>query len=229
MCGRFALKSPPSLIAERFGVAGPLPNLTARFNAAPLQDLPVVRLNPDTGERNLHLLRWGLVPVWAKDATIGSKLINARCETLTEKASFRTAFHKRRCLVPADAFYEWKQAGNVKQPYAITTTDNGPFAMAGLWEAWKNPDGLWERTFTIITTTANALLSELHDRMPVILPSAQWPAWLGEEPVSDETLRSLLRPYPAPEMRMWPVSRDVGNVRNDRPDLLDPLEQTRLI
>ncbi|MCW2239621.1 SOS response-associated peptidase [Azospirillum canadense] len=101
--------------------------------------------------------------------------------------------------------------------------------MAGLWEAWKSPDGLWERTFTIITTTANALLSELHDRMPVILPPAQWPAWLGEEPVSDDTLRSLLRPYPASAMRMWPVSRDVGNVRNDRPDLLDPLEQTRLI
>ena len=151
-------------------------------------------------------------------------MLNTRCE----KATFKSAFRKRRCLVPADAFYEWKKVAGGKQPYAVTTTDNGPFGMAGLWEGWKNPDGAWEHTFTLITTKANAAVAELHDRMPVILPPAAWPAWLGEEEASKQELLALLRPY-AGSVRLWPVSRDVGNVRNDRPDLVEPLARGAVV
>lgn len=230
MCGRYTIHIQGDLLAGRFGVSGPAPEASSRYNAAPLQNLPVVRFNAADGERHLSLLRWGLVPSWAKDVSIGSKMINARGETLIEKPAFRAAFKKRRCLIPADAFYELKKEGSGKQPYAIGKTDDGPFAMAGLWEGWKEPaTEEWLHTFTIVTTSANPLLADLHDRMPVILPSSRWAAWLGEDDASEADLVGMLEPFAAEQMRMWSVSRDVGNVRNDRPELLEALPQQALL
>jgi len=225
MCGRYTIHTDPSTIARAFGVAGPLPNVEPRYNAAPLQQLPVVRFNPETGERRLGLLRWGLVPVWAKDPAIGSKMINARQETVRSSGAFRAAFAKRRCLVPADAFYEWRKLdAKTKQPYAIAMVDRSLFAFAGLWEGWKNlATEQWEHTFTIITGEPNAVTAPIHDRMPAILPPEAWPRWLGEEAAGPEDLAALLKPFPAEAMTAWPVHRDVGNVRNDRPDLIERL------
>lgn len=226
MCGRFAIHSPASLIVERFGVTGPIPDVQPRYNAAPLQLLPVVRTHPETRERTLALLRWGLVPVWSKDSTGAARMINARAESVPDKPAFRSAFKKRRCLVPFDNFFEWKKLdAKTKQPYAIGTTSNEkPDAFAGLWEGWKDPTtDEWMHTFTIITTTANEATSEVHDRMPVILPPVAWAAWLGEEEASPDELVALMRPYPADQTRLWPVHRDVGNVRNDRADLVEPI------
>ncbi|MBP2299906.1 SOS response-associated peptidase [Azospirillum picis] len=225
MCGRFAIHSPTDQIAARFGTVGQLPEFGPRYNAAPLQMLPVVRAHPETKERRLGLLRWGLLPVWSKDAAGAARMINARAESVPEKPAFRSAFRKRRCLIPFDNFYEWKADGKAKQPYAIGTTGNEkPDAFAGLWEGWKDPaTGEWLHTFTIITTTANDATRDVHDRMPVILPPADWPAWLGEEEAGDDRLVGLMRPYPADRTRLWPVHRDVGNVRNDRVDLIEPI------
>jgi len=169
MCGRFVQKSPPELLRERFGTVNSVPNYPARYNAAPTDDIAVVRFNPETEQRSLDLLRWGLIPHWAKDPSIGNRLINARAEALAEKPSFRDAFHRRRCLVPADAFYEWRPEGSRKQPYAIAFRDGEPMALAGLWENWRDPEGNWVRTFTIVTTAANDLLQPIHDRMPVVI------------------------------------------------------------
>jgi putative SOS response-associated peptidase YedK len=225
MCGRYTIHSPAPLIASRFGVLGDMPEISPRYNAAPLQTLPVVRRRPEGG-RALSLLRWGLVPVWAKDSKGAAGMINARAESVADKPAFRSAYRKRRCLVPFDNFYEWRTEGKTKQPFAIGTTSNErPDAFAGLWEGWQDKDtGEWLHTFSVITTTANDVAREVHDRMPVILPPDAWAAWLGEEEVSPEELHSLLRPYPADQTRLWPVGKDVGNVRNDRPDLVDPVE-----
>jgi putative SOS response-associated peptidase YedK len=225
MCGRFAIHSPTDQIATRFGVVGQLPEFGPRYNAAPLQMLPVIRTHPETRERTFSLLRWGLVPVWSKDSSGAARMINARAESVPEKPSFRTAFKKRRCLVPLDNFYEWKIEGKTKQPYAIGTTSNEkPDAFAGLWEGWRDPStNEWLHTFTIITTTANDVTAAVHDRMPVILPPAAWAAWLGEEEASADELVALMRPYPADQTRLWPVHREVGNVRNDRADLIEPI------
>lgn len=225
MCGRFAIHSSANQIAARFGAVGQLPEFGPRYNAAPLQMLPVIRTRPETKERTLSLLRWGLVPVWSKDAAGAARMINARAESVPDKPSFRSAFRKRRCLVPFDNFYEWRVEGKPKHAYAIGTTSNEkPDAFAGLWEGWKDPaTNEWLHTFTIITTTANEVTAAVHDRMPVILPPSAWPAWLGEEEVGADDLVALMRPYPADQTRLWLVHRDVGNVRNDRPDLIAPI------
>ncbi|HYH36733.1 MAG TPA: SOS response-associated peptidase [Azospirillum sp.] len=220
MCGRYYISTDADQLARKFGVTGPLPNVEARYNAAPTQSLPVIRRNPETGERVLSLLRWGLIPVWAKDASIGNRMINARRETVATTAAYRTAFQKRRCLIPADGFFEWKKVAGGKQPYAITT-DAPPFVFAGLWEGWKDPATEQRvHTYTIITGPANAATAEVHDRMPVILPEEHWGAWLGE--VDGADLGAMLQPYPAERTRFWPVSKSVGNVRNDSADLLTP-------
>lgn len=225
MCGRFAIHTNASTILERTGAKGPAPEFGARYNAAPTQSLPVVRRHPDSGDRVLGLLRWGLVPVWAKDAGIGAKMINARAESLSEKPAFRNALRKRRCLVPFDAYYEWRKDGTAKIPYAIGTDSNGVDAFAGLWEGWKDPaTGDWLHSFTIVTTTANEATSHIHERMPVILPPDRWGAWLGEEEAGPAELQDMLAPYPPAHMRVWPVGKDVGNVRNDRPDLIDAIQ-----
>lgn len=221
MCGRFVQRVPPEVIVEVLGTANALPNFPARFNAAPTDDIAVVRFDQRGGQRSLDLLRWGLVPRWAKDLSIGSKMINARADTLAEKPAFRDAFRRRRCIIPVDCFYEWRREGKAKQPYAIAFRDKTPMALAGLWENWRDPAGNWTRTFTIITTDANDLLRPLHDRMPVILPAEAFSAWLGERPAEQAELQVMLAPYPADEMELWPVSREVNSVKNQGEHLLE--------
>ena len=219
MCGRFSIFADPERLAERFDASLPEQGLQPRYNAAPTQDLPVI-LNED--ERHIQLLRWGLVPFWAEDPAIGSRMINARSETLAEKPSFRTALKKRRCLVLADGFYEWQKTADGKVPMRITLKTGEPFAMAGLWETWKEPTGDLLRTFTIITTSPNDLLEPIHNRMPVILPKETWNLWLDPAAQVGE-VQPLLVPLPADRMAAHPVGKAVGNTRNDGPDLILPL------
>jgi putative SOS response-associated peptidase YedK len=229
MCGRFVQKTPLGDIQVLFETAGSVPNMPPRYNAAPTDSLAVVRFNPQTRERALDLLRWGLVPLWAKDLSFGPKCINARSETVATNRIFQDAFERRRCLVPADGFYEWQKTCGKTQPYAIVPkggvpADHGIFAFAGLWERWKNPaDGTIVRSFTIVTGLPNPLTRPIHERMPVILPKAAWSVWLGEAETSPDELLALLQPYPAELMRIYPIAPAVGNVRNDTPELLAPV------
>jgi putative SOS response-associated peptidase YedK len=222
MCGRYARRSDKQLIAEYFAVHGPsLPDFGPSWNVAPQTFQPVVRLNRDTGERELVLMRWGLIPSWAKDSKIGLRTINAKAETITTAPAFREAIKYRRCLVPADAFYEWQKLdAKNKQPFAIAMKDEKQYAFAGLWEKWKDRKGVTELlTFTVITTDPNEVVQPMHDRMPVIIPERDYDRWLN---VSD-TQRlpiDLLRPYEADKMTAWKVDKAVGNVKTDSPDLL---------
>lgn len=214
MCGRFTyLLSWEEIVAlyELTAVTEMAPGWKPRYNAAPTQMMPVIRLDAD-GRRELALLRWGLVPSWAKDAGAGSQMINARAETVAEKPAFRAAFKTRRCLVPADGFYEWRKTATAKQPYRITMADGSPFAFAGLWERWSKGDQPLE-TFTIITTTANELVAPIHDRMPVILDPADYDAWLESKDTAIPM--ALLQPYPARRMSAYPVSTRVNSPKNE--------------
>jgi len=228
MCGRVKLEGDFSEIRIAFKIPPehPAPNYAPSWNVAPTDKLPIVRYNSKTEARALDLMRWGLVPYWAKDIKIGVSTINAMAETVDTKPMFREGFKRRRCLVPIEAYYEWKKLdAKTKQPYAFALAGGGVMALAGLWETWKSPAEELVRSFTIITTTPNELCAEIHNRMPVILPPSAWPTWLGEESVDrPETLKSLLTPYPAAEMAMWPVDRRVGNVRNNDPSLIEPIE-----
>ena len=219
MCGRYASFLPAEAIARLFGTTNELPNFAPSWNVAPTQVAPVVRHHPDTGERHLNLLKWGLLPSWTKEPAKAQRPINARAETVATSGLFRSAFRARRCIVPADAFYEWQAVDGGKQPYAIARQDGQPMAFAGLWEAFRWPDDTIQRTFTIVTTEANTDVSKLHNRMPVILEPPDWPAWLGEVEADPS---SLLRPSRAGILRTWPVSRDVNTPRNNRADLLEP-------
>ena len=215
MCGRFTVRTPAHRLAEAFGV-DLRANLAPRYNIAPTQQVAVLR-----GD-GFSMLRWGLVPSWAKDPAIGSRMINARAETVAEKPSFRAAFRQRRCLVLADGFYEWqKRSGGVKQPYYIRLADDRPFAFAGLWERWRRPEGGDLETCTIITTEANDALRPIHERMPVILPAADRAAWLDPGTAPREALQAMLRPYPGDAMTAFPISRLVNNVRNDEPACIE--------
>lgn len=224
MCGRYTLSHPVDELARVFGFED-RPNLPPRYNIAPTQPVAVVRPK-EGGGRELALPRWGLVPPWADDPAIGSRLINARGETLLEKASFRNAARRRRCLVLADGFYEWRQENGRKQPYRIAMRDRRPFALAGLWEAWKGPKGAPLdaplETATIVTTSANAALKPLHDRMPVILDPGSHDLWLDPDaPV--ELAMDLLRPCPEDWLDLYPVSPRVNSVRNDDEGCIQPL------
>jgi putative SOS response-associated peptidase YedK len=223
MCGRFVSLTPAEALQRLFGSTNPLVNLPARYNIAPTQTVAALRFNPASGERSLDLLRWGLIPHWAKDAAIAGKTFNARAETLADKPAFRAALASRRCLIPADAFYEWKAGSQPKQPFAIRRRDHAPFCFAGLWENWRQPDGQWLRTCTIITTAANAALAPLHHRMPVILDAADYPLWLGEQPGTTEQRQALLRPCPPDWLEVYAVGPAVGKVAIDDPSLLEPL------
>jgi len=227
MCGRVRLSDDFSEIKIAFKIPPeyPTPNSYApSWNVAPTDNLPIVRYNPKEGSRTLDMMRWGLVPYWAKDVKIGFKTINAMAETVDTKSAFREAFKRRRCIVPVDNFYEWKKLdAKTKQPYAIGLEGGRLMALAGLWENWKSPDGEWLRSFTIVTTTPNELCGELHNRMPVILPSDTWSAWLGEESMEPDQLKSLLVPY-AGVMKCWPVSARIGNVKNNDASLIEPVE-----
>jgi putative SOS response-associated peptidase YedK len=169
------------------------------------------------------VMRWGLVPFWAKDIKVGFANINAKAEGIENKPAFREAFRQRRCLVPVDNFYEWKKVEGGKQPYAIALKSRGLMALAGLWETSRSPAGERIRTFAIVTTEPNELCAALHNRMPVVLAPETWPTWLGEEPANEVHLKALLAPYPSEEMVCWPVSPRVGNVKNNDPDLVEPI------
>ena len=169
------------------------------------------------------MLRWGLVPFWAKDINVGFANINAKAGGIEDKPAFREAFERRRCLVPVDNFYEWQKTATGKQPYAIALADRGLMALAGLWENWRSPAGEWVRSFAIITTEPNELCAALHNRVPVVLKPETWPAWLGEEPAHASELRALLAPFPSEEMTCWPVSPRVGNVKNNDASLIEPI------
>ncbi|NBC34741.1 MAG: hypothetical protein GVY13_18875 [Alphaproteobacteria bacterium] len=218
MCGRYMITSPAEAIRELFGLAD-TPEIAPRYNVAPTQTVPVVRRQAEGGGRELVPLRWGLIPHWAKDETIGNKLINARAESVASKPSFRDSFRKRRCLVVADGFYEWKKTGGRKQPYLIRLKGGGPFGFAGLWSRWRNADDEPVETFTIITTEANDFCADIHDRMPVIVPPHAQDAWLDPERPDAET---LLRPYDPDAMEAWAVDMRVGNPRHDDPALIRP-------
>jgi putative SOS response-associated peptidase YedK len=214
MCSRYFLDADGNVIAYAFRVplAGPI---RKRFNIAPTQDAPVVRMS-QTGEREIAMLRWGLVPSWAKDLSAGTKMINARSEGVHAKPAFREALQRRRCLVPATGFFEWKPVGKRKQPFAITLADRPLFAFAGLWESWRSPDKAFE-TFTIVTTDANDAVREIHDRMPVILSREDEDAWLEAAP---EAARALLRPYEG-AMKLRAVGARVSDPKVDVPECLD--------
>ncbi len=221
MCGRFARRSTQEVLADWFGVEPEdMPFFAPDYNVAPQSTQPVVRLNAETGKPEFGLMRWGLVPYWAKDAKVGYTTINARSEEVAAKPLYREAFKKRRCLVPADAFYEWQRIGaKTKQPFAFGMQSGEPYAFAGLWERWKPKEGEPLETFTILTTDPNALAERVHDRMPVIVEPQDYSRWMEPGDASRLPL-DLLRPYPAEKMRSWPVNARVGNVRNNDLELL---------
>ena len=216
MCGRFTLTVDINSIARAFNVAPSL-QMAPRYNIAPTQNVVTVMSN---GSKHLDLLRWGLIPSWAKEESIGSRMINARAETLAEKPSFRRLLRSRRCLIVADGFYEWKQEGGGKTPMYITLKDHEPFAFAGLWDAWKDPEGELLRTCTIITTSPNELVSSIHNRMPAILSADAQEAWLDSGLQDEHMLLPLLGSYPAEAMSARPVSRLVNNPKYDGAELI---------
>jgi putative SOS response-associated peptidase YedK len=231
MCGRFSLSTSGAALAEQFALPE-VPELAPRYNIAPTQPVAAVRAQnapaSETGSpRTLTLLRWGLVPHWARDPSIGGHMFNARAETVAEKPAFRAAFTARRCLVLADGFYEWQAAASGprkghKQPFFIHMQDQRPFAMAGLWEHWQAGDQVIE-SCTIITTEPNDLVASIHSRMPVIVAPDAYALWLDPQMQQPEPLLALLRPYPAAAMASYPVSRTVNNVRNEVPECRAPL------
>lgn len=220
MCGRYSFAPDLKIVNEHYDITVGDGQPSTNYNCAPTQMLPVV-----TGETpvTLSIFRWGLIPFWAKDASIGSKLINARAETITEKASFKHAFVRRRCLVPADAFYEWKkmESGKLKIPYRIFLKDVPLFSMAGLWDQWKSPDGQIVRTFTILTTTPNELMAEIHDRMPVILTKEDEKLWLKS--ADQAQLQELLKPFPAAGMDVYRISELVNSPKNNTEAVARPV------
>jgi putative SOS response-associated peptidase YedK len=218
MCGRYTLKTPTGVLAEWFEVEESPSSLIPSYNIAPTQEVAAVVEEDD--KRKLEMFRWGLIPSWAKDPAIGNKMINARAETVSEKPSFRSAFKKRRCLILADGFYEWQKTDSGKQPFYIHMEDGSPFAFAGLWEDWKNGEEI--RSCAIITTDANDLMSEIHHRMPVILPPENYGAWLDPDFDEKEPLTALLKPYPSDEMEAYAVSRRVNKPSNNEPSVVEP-------
>jgi putative SOS response-associated peptidase YedK len=225
MCGRYTLITSGHELVEVFDLSEEF-EWEAQYNIAPSQSVAVVRAGQ--GGRRLDLLRWGLIPSWAKDQNIGHKLINARSETVAEKPSFRAAFRSRRCLIPADGFYEWKAAGKTKQPIRFTRPDGKPFGMAGLWESWTSPEGEIIETCTVLTTEANDVVGPVHHRMPVILAPPTFEQWLVEGVSDVSSLRPLLRPAPNDLLVATPVSQYVNNARHNDPQCIAPAEAMEL-
>jgi putative SOS response-associated peptidase YedK len=221
MCGRFALIVSGEAVADQFQLAE-TSLLAPRYNIAPTQPVAAIRHNPHSAQREMTHFRWGLIPSWAKDIKMSARMINARAETVADKPSFRAAFKRRRCLIPASGFFEWQKIGTQKQPMYIQAADGGLLALAGLWETWHSPDGSEIESCTIITTEPNELMAPIHNRMPVIIEPADYDLWLdpGERP---ENGLHLLRPYPPSLMNAYPVSTQVNNPRNDTPDCVAPL------
>ncbi|NLS94752.1 MAG: SOS response-associated peptidase [Planctomycetaceae bacterium] len=224
MCGRFTLRASASVLAEQFAAIADI-TLVPRFNVAPSQPIAVVRERAGSlpPQRELAMVRWGLIPSWAKDPAIGSRMINARSETVGDKPAFRAAFRRRRCLVPADGFFEWQRRGKSKQPYFIQMAGEQPFAMAGLWESWTGPDGSEVESCAILTTVPNELMEAIHDRMPVILPSEAYGEWLDPEQADPEPLKRLLAPFDAGQMKVHAVSSYVNRPSNEGPECIAPV------
>jgi len=225
MCGRFTQQRPTAELAEMFDAEPLVEASEPRFNVAPSQGIVAI-VRPPEDRRLLTTLRWGLIPSWAEDPKVGYKMINARAESVFTSPAFRTSIRKKRCLIPADGFYEWRrQAEGPKQPYLIHRPDGQPLALAGIWSTWKEPEsGDWLRSCAIVTTTPNELMASIHDRMPVILPESAWDRWLDPELDDIAELRDLLVPFVADELEAYPVSLMVNSTRNDGADLTAPIK-----
>lgn len=226
MCGRYRLTRSQKQLMEEFDAYGEV-EVSPRYNIAPTQ--PVVTIRQDVREpiRKLSMMRWGLIPSWAKDPSLGYKTINARSETVATTASFREPFRSRRCLIPADGFYEWKMNGKTKQPYCFEVKGGKLFAFAGLWDEWRNPQGELIESCSILTTTPNSLLADIHDRMPVILNPENYDLWMDPGFRDLASVSRMLRPFESAQMRRYPVSTRVSHVQNDDADCAKPLERQR--
>ncbi|HKV10588.1 MAG TPA: SOS response-associated peptidase [Thermoanaerobaculia bacterium] len=223
MCGRYTLSSPREDLELLFDIYQ-LPLIPPRYNLAPTQEAAVVRVTEPGEPRRLDFLRWGLIPYWAKEASIGNRMINARSEGVAEKPAYKHSFKKKRCLIPTDGFYEWKKEGKAKQPYLIRRHDHKPFAFAGLWSTWRDPEkGVPVETFTILTTDANDFIRPLHDRMPVILEKQDFDLWLDPKFEDAERLQALLQPAPNDILETFPVSKLVNSPANELPNCIEPL------
>lgn len=223
MCGRYRLSRRKQIIEEHFETADWQDDWSPRYNIAPTQHIPVIRQHPKEPIRQISTMRWGLVPHWAKDASGAAGTINARSETAATKPAFRDPLKFRRCLIPADGFYEWKKNGGSKQPYCFQINDSELFAFAGLWDGWKNPEGQWVKTCTILTTP-NAVTSAIHDRMPVIVHPEGYDLWLDTSVTDAQVASELLKPYDARLMRAYPVSTRINHVANDDVECSQPVE-----
>lgn len=220
MCGRYTLANPDGLDPEELGLPGRPEDLVPRYNVAPTQAAPVI---PNVVPRRVAWFRWGLLPSWARDPSLAARLINARAETLVEKPAFRDAFRRRRCLVLADGFYEWRREGRARAPFRFRRRDGRVFAFAGLWESWRSPEGADLRTFTIITTSANPTVAPIHDRMPVILPREAYDPWLDPRPVDPRAVAPWLVPCPDDLLVVEQVSPAVNAATRDDPACIEPV------
>jgi putative SOS response-associated peptidase YedK len=215
------------VVEEYFECGSDVPDWNPRYNIAPTQPIPVIRQHPKEPSRVLSLMRWGLIPSWAKDSSDAARMINARAETAAAKPAFRDALKSRRCLIPADGFYEWSRTGQTKQPYCFEVGEGELFEFAGLWDRWKNSSGQWVKSCSILTTTPNAVTSAVHDRMPVILEADGYDLWL-DPGMRDVTAASdLLKPYDSRLMRCYPISTRINNVVNDDSECAAPVELTQ--
>jgi putative SOS response-associated peptidase YedK len=222
MCGRYRLSRRKKIIEEYFDV-GPDDDWTPRYNIAPTQPVPVIRQNPQKPQREMSLMRWGLIPSWAKSLS-GPPMINARSETAATMPAFRDPMKSRRCLIPADGFYEWQRKGTTKQPFCFEFNDGELFAFAGIWDRWKDPSGRWVKSCSILTTTPNAVTSAVHDRMPVILDRDNYDLWLDPGLIDAKVVSDMLKPFDAQVMRCYPVSPRVNRVANDDEECCLPIE-----
>lgn len=226
MCGRFVLIANPSAVQQAFNLAVPPAQMQPRYNIAPTQPVAVIT-NENPQEVTYH--KWGLIPSWAKDMSMAAKMINARSESAAEKPAFRSAFRRRRCIIPADGFYEWKEQGKDKTPMFIHMNDQSLFGMAGLWEIWHDPDGGELRTCSILTTDANPFMQQYHHRMPVVLHKDDYPLWLSSKEEPLPILQGLMQPWSDDNFAAYAVSKAVNKPANDSPQLIEPVDQGRLL
>jgi putative SOS response-associated peptidase YedK len=225
MCGRYRLSRRKQLIEEYFGSVSGDDDWNPRYNIAPTQPVPIIRQNPKEPRRELSMVRWGLIPSWAKDMSGAAMMINARSETAATKSAFRDPL-TNRCLIPADGFYEWQRRGKAKQPHCFEVNNGELFAFAGLWDRWKEPSGQWIKSCSILTTTPNAVTSTVHDRMPVILGPDNYDLWLDPGMTNVEAVSEMLKPFDAEQMRCYPVSTRINHVANDDAECSAPVELT---
>jgi len=224
VCGRYKLSRRKQIVEEYFDTASGEEDWSPRYNVAPTQPVPVIRQHPKETVRELSLMRWGLIPSWSKDSSVAARMINARSETAATKPAFRDALKSRRCLIPADGFYEWTRTGKTKQPYCFEVNEGELFAFAGIWDRWKDPSGNWMKTSSILTTTPNAVTSAVHDRMPVILDPDAYDLWLDPGMQNVAAVSDLLKPHNARLMRCYPVSTRINHVANDDEACSAPVE-----